>query len=213
MKLHSYWRSGAAYRVRLALALKGLTVQMVPVNLLNGAHRAPEYAKTNPQGLVPTLELHDGTTIGQSTAIIEYLEERYPEPPLLPPGAKARARVRHLCGIIAADIHPLQNLRVQKYLKDELDQPQTEVDAWLTRWIRDGFSAFERVLLQTPGRGAFCFGGKAGMAECFLLPQLYSARRFNVPVDDFPLLLGIEEATLALDTIKPALPEAQPDAA
>ena len=212
MKLLGYWRSGTSYRTRLAFALKGIEVEHVAVDLTQGAQKAPDYMAGNPQGLVPTLILDDGTALGQSGAIIDYLEERFPEPPLLPAGAKARAHVRQLCQIVGCDIHPLNNLRILNYLKGEFNQPQAGVDAWASRWISDGFDAFEALLRADETRGDFCFGGRPGMAECYLLPQCYSARRFGVDVGQWPLIAGVEAATLALDVVQAAVPEAQADA-
>ena len=213
MKMYGYWRSGTSFRVRVALALKGLRVETIPINLLEGAHRKLDYLAINPSGAVPTLVLDDGSPLAQSPAIIEYLEERFPEPPLMPAGAKARARVRHLAGSIAMDIHPLQNLRVLKYLKRELEQPQDTINEWVGRWISDGFAALEAELGRDDARGDFCFGGKAGVVECYLLPQLYTARRFDVDLTPYPGLLAAEAATLALPGVEGATPDAQPDAA
>ena len=212
MKLYGYWRSGTSYRTRLALALKGIEVEHIPVDLTQGAQKLPDYMTANPQGLVPTLMLDDGTPLAQSGAIIEYLEEKFPEPPLLPAGPKARAHVRQLCQIIGCDIHPLNNLRILKYLKGALDQPQSGVDAWASEWIRLGFDAYEIMLAREPDRSEFSFGGRPGMAECYLLPQIYSARRFGVEVENWPLISSVERATLALPAVQNAVPEAQPDA-
>ncbi|MEM9233825.1 MAG: maleylacetoacetate isomerase [Pseudomonadota bacterium] len=212
MKLYGYWRSGTSYRTRLALALKGIEVEHIPVDLTQGAQKSADYMAANPQGLVPTLVLDDGTALGQSGAILEYLEERFPEPPLLPVGPRARARVRQLCQVIGCDVHPLNNLRILKYLRGELDQPQAGVDAWARRWIGEGFDAFEKLLAADETRGEFCFGGKPGMAECYLLPQTYSARRFGVEVETWPLIAAVEKAALALEPVKGAVPEAQADA-
>lgn len=212
MKLYGYWRSGTSYRTRLALALKGIEVEHIAVDLTAGAQKAETYVASNPQGLVPTLVLDDGTALGQSGAIIDYLEERFPEPPLLPAGPKARAYVRQLCQIVGCDIHPLNNLRILKYLKQELDQPQAGVDAWAVRWIEQGFDAVEALLAKDEGRGDFCFAGRPGLAECYLLPQIYSARRFHVDMARWPLISAVEQATLALEIVQPAIPENQADA-
>ena len=212
MKLYGYWRSGTSYRTRLALALKGIEVEHIPVNLVTGDQKSADYTAANPQGLVPTLVLDDGTALAQSGAIIDYLEGRYPERPLLPAGPKARAHVRQLCQIVGCDIHPLNNLRVLKYLKNELDQPQAGIDQWAANWITDGFDAFEVLLSRDESRGNFCFGGRPGMAECYLLPQIYSARRFGVDMARWPRIGAVEAATLALDEVQSALPENQVDA-
>lgn len=212
MKLYGYWRSGTSYRVRLALALKGIEVETIPVNLRAGAHHEDSYKVENPQGMVPTLVLEDGTRLGQSPAIIDYLEDVFPEPPLLPRDPKDRAHVRHLAFIVGCDIHPLNNLRILKYVKNDLDQPQEEVDKWISRWITDGFTAFETLLEADDQRGEFCFGGKPGLAECYLLPQIYSARRFGVPLGAFPEILKVETAAMKLEAVQKAVPEAQADA-
>lgn len=212
MKIYGYWRSGTTHRVRLALGYKGINIEMTPVDLSAGDQHSAEFKAENPSGAVPTLVLDDGTLISQSTAIIEYLEDRFTEPPLLPASAKARARVRHLCQIIACDIHPLQNLRVQRYLRDVHDQPKVEIDAWLLRWIGDGLAAFEAELSRDTDRGAFCVGGSFSMAECFLIPQLYSARRFGVLLDPYPNILAVEQSASAHEFVGLAAPEAQPDA-
>lgn len=212
MKLIGYWRSGTTYRVRLALGAKGLEADYTSVDLRVGEHRTDNYRQQNPSASVPLLVLDDGTSIAQSGAIVEYLDERYPTPPLLPASAKERARVRHLSQIVACDIHPLQNLRVQQYLRNELELPETEVERWLFKFIGDGLAAFEAELSRDPSRGSFCHGGTFSMAECHLLPQLYAARRINLPIDHLVNILAVEEACAALPFVAAAIPEAQPDA-
>lgn len=212
MQLYGYWRSGASYRVRLALALKGISVEAHAVDLRTGAQRAPEYLAHNPQGFVPTLVLEDGTIITQSVAILEYLEERYPVPALLPPDARGRARVRALSALIGCDVHPLNNLRVLNYLKRDLAQPQAEVDRWIGNWIGAGFAAFEAMLAADSGRGSFSFGGAPSLADCYLVPQVYAARRFAVPLDAYPNILAVDAALQAIPAIEAAAPGRQPDA-
>ena len=210
--LYGYWRSGTSYRTRLALALKGIEVAHVAIDLRDGEQASEAFRAKNPQGLVPTLRLGDGTLISQSLAIIEYLEEVRPDPPLLPEGPAARARVRQMAQVIACDTHPLGNLRVLKALKAEYGADDEAIAAWQARWNTAGFAALEAMLDADPSRGAFGHGGAPGLFECCLLPQLYSARRFFVPLDAYPNLLGVEAATLALPKVRPALPENQPDA-
>jgi maleylpyruvate isomerase len=212
MTLYGYWRSGTSYRTRIALALKGLEVDHVPVNLREGEQSAPAFLARNPQGLVPTLAVEDGTLISQSPAIIEYLEEAHPEPPLLPNEPVARARVRQMAMIVGCDTHPLGNLRVLKVLKADYGADEAAVNAWQARWNEAGFAALEALVTREEGRGDFCHGGRPGLAECYLLPQLYSARRFGVPLDPYPALLSIEEATLAIPAVQAAVPERQADA-
>ena len=212
MTLYGYWRSGTSYRTRLALALKGIDVAHEAVDLRAGEQSSPAFLVKNPQGLVPTLRLGDGTLLSQSPAIIEYLEEAYPEPPLLPAEPRARARVRQMAAIIGCDTHPLGNLRVLKALKADHGADQAAVNAWQARWNAPAFAALETMLDQDPSRGAFCHGGRPGLAECYLLPQLYTARRFDVPLDGYGNLLAVEAATLALPAVRDALPEAQADA-
>ncbi len=209
--LYSYFRSSAAYRVRIALNLKGLDYAIRPVHLVTDEQKSEDYRALNPQGLVPTLE-HEGYAIGQSGAILEYLEEVWPEPSLLPAETHARARVRQIANVIACDIHPLDNLRVLRYLKDDLGIEDTARSRWYAHWIREGFAAIERLLTTGEGTGAFCHGDQPGLADCFLIPQIYNARRFAVPLDDFPTICRIETNCLALDAFRRAAPEAQPDA-
>lgn len=210
--LYGYWRSGTSYRTRLALALKGIAVAHVPIDLRDGEQGSEAFLAKNPQGLVPTLELEDGTQLSQSLAIIEYLEEVRPEPPLLPSEPAARARVRQMAQVVACDTHPLGNLRVLKALKADYDADQAGIEAWQARWNHAAFAALEAMLDADPSRGGFGHGGRPGLFECCLLPQLYTARRFAVPLEAYPNLLAVEAATLALPQVAPALPENQADA-
>ncbi|MFC7047743.1 maleylacetoacetate isomerase [Emcibacter nanhaiensis] len=210
LALYGYYRSSAAYRLRIALNLKGLEYENIPVSLLAGEHRNEEYLKLNAQGLVPALK-DGGLTLGQSMAILEYLEETRPEVPLLPADAAGRARVRQIANIIACDIHPLDNLRVLKYLKGDLGISDEAKEIWYRHWIRLGFEAIE-AMLQDGASGRYCHGDTPTMAEACLIPQLYNARRFNTPLDEFPTILRIEELCNSQDPFIRALPENQPDA-
>jgi maleylacetoacetate isomerase len=212
LKLHGYFRSSAAYRCRIALNLKGLAYETAFVHLGKdgGQHNAPAYRALNPQALVPTLE-HDGNVITQSLAIIEYLDEIHPEPPLLPGEAGQRARIRAFALAIACDIHPINNLRVLNYLKGPLRQGQAAVDAWYRHWLETGLAACEALLRAATGR--FCFGDQPTLADICLVPQIYNARRFHCDLSAMPRLAAIDAAARALPAFAEAAPEAQPDAA
>jgi maleylacetoacetate isomerase len=209
MQLFSYWRSSAAYRVRLALAWKGLTAEIIPIDLRLGEQGAADYRARNPQGLVPALVDGD-VVLSQSLAIIEYLEETRPLPPLLPADAVGRARVRAAAQIVASDIHPINNLRVLRYLKDPLGQPQEAIDAWARHWIGAGFAALERFAERHGGE--FIYGNSVTLADLCLLPQLYNARRVSADLASFPRLLAVESALCAQESLAAAHPEQQPDA-
>lgn len=209
LTLYTYFRSSAAYRVRIAANLKGIRYRPQFVHLLEGEQRLPAYRMLNPQGLVPVLV--DETALTQSLAIIEYLEEAYPEPPLLPKALKDRAYVRALAAIIACDIHPLNNLRVICYLKEILNQDEKARLAWIQHWIQEGLAAFEEHLDKSPGR--FCFGDRPTLADVCLVPQIYNARRFGCDLDNFPRIQAIDQHCLALPAFQQAAPENQPDAA
>lgn len=211
MKLYGYWRSTAAYRVRIALGLKQIACEHISVHLVKdgGEQLKPDYVALNPAKLVPTLV--DGqVSLNQSVAIMEYLDEKYPELPLLPKDPVTRAKVRAFCQDIACDIHPLNNLRVLKYLKGQLDVSDEAKDAWYAHWITVGFEAIETRLADT--MGTFCFGDEAGMADICLMAQIYNARRFNVPLDSFPRIRQVEGNCQQLDAFVAARPENQPDA-
>ncbi len=211
MKLYGFFRSSAAYRVRIALNLKGIAGEQEFRHLRRGEQRQPEYLALNPQGLVPTLV--DGeTVIGQSLAIVEYLEEIRPEPPLLPNDPAGRARVRQLAEIVACDIHPLNNLKVLDYLRNELGQSEDAVNAWYRHWVESGLAAFEALLSSSPATGTFCHGDRPGLADLCLVPQLYNARRFDCDVGALTTILRIDEACRALPAFADAAPERQPDA-
>ena len=207
IRLYSYWRSSAAYRVRIALNLKGLEHEIVPVSLAPGVseHRGDAYRAKNPQMLVPYLE--DGDLgIAQSMAILEYLEEAYPDVHLLPQSEPARSQVRAFCNMIACDIHPLNNLRGMKYIKHEFDADPT--GDWYAHWIHEGFGAAEILA----GDGPYVFGNAVTLADAFLVPQVYNARRFKVPLSDFPRLVAAVDACNKLVAFQDAAPEAQSDA-
>lgn len=211
LQLFSYYRSSAAYRVRIALALKGLDVSQIPVNLLKNEQRGESYLAVNPQGLVPALVTEEGELLTQSLAIIEYLEEAYPTTPaLLPADPLDRARVRSLAQILAADTAPLNNLRVQKYLSEELEIKDKAKSDWIKHWIATGLGAFE-AMLQDGKTGKFCHGDKPGLAECVLLPQVYSARRFDCDLSAYPTIGKIVKACELLAAFKEAHPDAQAD--
>jgi maleylacetoacetate isomerase len=204
--LYDYYRSSACYRVRIALNLKGVDYEKRPVNLLESEQKSDEYRALNPQGLVPMLEI-DGNRLTQSLAIINYLDIRYPTPPLIPALAAERAHVVAMAMAVACDIHPLNNLRVLKYLKNELGHSQEEVDRWYAHWIREGLPALEA--MAAPKAGNFLFGDGPTGADVCLVPQLYNARRFNVPIDDCPTLLRAEENANKLEAFAAAHPDRQ----
>ncbi|MBB3345234.1 maleylacetoacetate isomerase [Luteimonas sp. RC10] len=214
LTLYGYWRSSAAYRVRIALHLKGLAFASVPVHLLRdgGEQRAPAHAARNPQRLVPVLR-HGERILTQSLAIIEYLDEVFPSSPLLPTDPVARHRARALAQLVACDIHPLGNLRVLQFLEHEWDIDAAGRTRWIERWVSDGLAAFERLLGEAPEAGRFCVGDAPGLADCALVPQLYNARRFGVELAQYPRILAIEAACLAMPAFADARPEVQPDAA
>ena len=203
LRLYDYWRSSAAYRVRIALNLKGIEHRRVPVDLAAGQQSAADYTVRNPQGLVPLLEDGD-IRLTQSQAIIEYLDERYPEPALYPADVLGRARVRAFAAPVACDIHPLNNLRVLQYLEGPLGQEAASVKAWYAHWLRTGLQALEA---QASG-GPYLFGRAVTAAELFLIPQLYNARRFDVALDDFPKLVAVDAVCAELTAFRAAAPEA-----
>jgi maleylpyruvate isomerase len=209
MILHGYWRSGTSYRTRIALNLKGLAYETSPVDLRTGAQKSEAYLALNPQGLVPALETDNGLVLTQSPAILEWLEEAHPAPALLPSGAADRAVVRAMAALIGCDIHPLNNLRVLKAVR-ELGADQTGVDAWAGRWILDGFTALEAMVTRH-GEG-WCFGDAPSLVDCYLIPQIYSARRFNVDLTAFPRLLAVEAQADRHPAFVAAHPDNQPDA-
>jgi maleylpyruvate isomerase len=210
MILYDYFRSSAAFRVRIALNLKGLQAERRYIHLRKGEQRSAGYLETNPQGFVPTLVVGE-RRLTQSLAIIEYLDEKHPLPPLLPPGHEDRAWVRSIALAIACDIHPLNNLRVLQYLARELRVEEAARDAWYAHWIAEGFAAIEP-LLAARASGAFCRGDAPGLADVFLVPQVANAARYNVPLDAYPRIRAINAACLALPAFALAEPSRQPDA-
>jgi len=213
MKLYTYFRSSAAYRVRIALNLKGLSYDAVPVHLLKdgGQQRQEEYRQINPSGLVPAFQ-DDRITLTQSMAIIEYLDERFPAVPLMPSDAPGRARVRELAQIIACDIHPLNNLRVLRHLVGELKLSEEAKNAWIQHWIREGLAGLEAHLARDPAAGPFSHGASPTMADCFLVPQVFNAQRFGIDVNDYPNIARIHAHCIELPAFDAAHPSKQPDA-
>ncbi len=212
MKLYTYFRSSAAYRVRIALNLKGLAYQPQYVHLPKGEHRKPAYAAVNPQALLPTLVADDGTLITQSLAIIEYLEETHPKPPLLPEDAAGRARVRSLALLVACEIHPLNNLRALQYLVKQLGHSEDEKNAWYQHWVADGLAKLEADLTQKNGTGKFCHGDSPTLADCALVPQIFNAQRFHCDLAPYPTVMRIHEHCMKLEAFDKAQPSKQPDA-
>ena len=210
MKLYTYFRSSAAFRVRIALNLKGLAYEPVFVHLPKGEHRKPEYAAVDAQALLPTL-VDDGRALSQSLAIIEYLDERHPRPALLPPDAIGRARVRSLSLLVACEIHPLNNLRVLQHLKRQLGQSEEQVNAWYRHWIADGLAKLEADLGRG-GAGKYCHGDAPTMADCCLVPQIFNAKRYDSDLAPYPTVMRIFDACMRLEAFDRAQPSKQPDA-
>lgn len=210
MKLYSYHRSSAAYRVRIALNLKGLAFQYAPVNLLQQEQKSDAYLQRNPQGLVPALETDNGDILAQSVAILEWLEETHPEPALLPTDPLQRAQVRSLVNNIVCDIHPLNNLPILNYLRDELAVDKEQLNRWYCAWVHRGFDAIEQSL--AAANEPFCLGITPSLADVCLVPQVYNAIRFNVPLENHPNILRVCGHCNTLEAFAAAAPEAQPDA-
>jgi len=212
MKLFTYFRSTASYRVRIVLNLKQIDCEHVPVHLVRdgGEHLRAEYLQINPQGFVPALE-DAGTILTQSQAIVEYLDEKFPVPALLPADPVQRAQVRALAGIIACDIHPLNNVRVLKYLRRELNCDDDAVNGWYRHWVTEGFRACESLICKT-SNGRYCFGNSVTLADVFLAPQVFNARRFDCDLTPYPTIVSIEEHLLTLPAFADAAPEKQSDA-
>jgi maleylpyruvate isomerase len=209
LTLHGYWRSTTAYRVRIAMAVKGVAYEQVAHDLRTGAQREPEYRTLNPHGLVPTLETDDAV-LTQSPAILEWIDEVYPDPPLLPVGANDRAIVRAMASTIACDVHPVNNLRILTALRTEFGADEAAVSRWIARWIGDGFAALE-TLIARHGDG-FAFGATPTIADCHLVPQVYSAERFAVDLSPYPHLMSAADKARALPAFAAAHPDRQPDA-
>jgi maleylacetoacetate isomerase len=208
VKLYTHFRSSAAFRVRIALNLKGLAYEPAFVSFAKGEHRQPAYAAINPQGLVPALVLDDGTRLNQSLAIIEYLDEAYPQTPLVPKERLAKARVRSLSYLIASEIHPLNNLRVLQHLKRALGQSEDQVNVWYRHWIADGLAKLEAEL----GNSRFCHGESPTMADCCLVPQIFNAKRYNCDLAPYPTTMRVFDACMKLEAFDRAQPSKQPDA-
>src|ERR1700722_9238221 len=210
MKLYSYFRSSAAYRVRIALNLKGIAFENIPIHLVRdgGHNRKPEFRAINPQMRLPVLVTPSGESLIQSLAIIDYLDETHPEPALLPKDPIARAQARALAQIVACDIHPLNNVAPLRYLKRDMNQEQSAIDAWYHHWVLEGFEAFETLVKPGP----YCYGSAVTVANLCLVPQVYNARRLKVPLDKFPKIVAVDAACAALPAFDRARPENQPDA-
>ncbi len=210
MKLYSYFRSSAAYRVRIALNLKGIAYETASIHLVKdgGHNKRPEFRAVNPQMRVPALVTPSGDVLIQSLAIIDYLEQTYPDPPLLPKDPIARAKARALAEIVACDIHPLNNIGPLRYLKNTMGQEQSAIDAWYHHWVIAGFEAIEALIEGAP----YACGGQVTLADLCLVPQVYNARRLKVPLDKFPKIVAVDEACLKLEAFDRARPENQPDA-
>ena len=212
MQLYSYFRSSAAYRLRIALNLKGLAAEETYLHLRKREHLEADYLTLNPQGLLPTLIDDDGVTLSQSLAILEYLDETRPQPPILPGEAAARARVRQLAQVVACDIHPINNLKVLNYLTNELGVSDEARVTWYRHWIGQGMTALERLLADNAATGAYCHGDTPTIADICLVPQVYNARRFDTDMAACPTVMRINDACLQLDAFARAAPDVQPDA-
>jgi maleylpyruvate isomerase len=210
--LHNYWRSSTSYRVRIALEMKGIAYRYVPHHLRHGDHLEASYLAVNPQGLVPALIWSDGALITQSLAIIEFLDETAPKPPLLPQDAAGRARVRMLAQMIACDIHPVNNLRVLTSLRTVFGAGDQDVANWFRHWVNEGFGPLEKILASSPRTGAFCYGDRPGLADICLAAQVVNNARFNVDMTPYPTISGIHAACMALPAFQKAAPKNQPDA-
>lgn len=207
MQLYSFFRSSAAYRVRIALALKGLPYETIPISLPGSAHRSEQFRAVNPQRRVPALMLNDGNVLVQSLAILEYLEEVYPQNPILPKDPVERAKVRAVSQIVSCDIHPLNNSGTQQRLTSQFGADKAALDAWTTHWIDEGFSAIDRLLEPGP----FAFGDQITMADICIVPQVYNARRFHIPLSDYPRVIAVDASARQHPAFLAAAPESQPD--
>lgn len=212
MKLYTFFRSGTSHRLRIALNLKNVSAEHIPVDLRKDVQAEAEFKAVNPQGLVPALTLDDGQTLIQSPAIIEWLEETHPEPALLPQDPEARAHVRAMAAIVGCDVHPINNRRILQALRKDFGASEDAVNAWCGTWITAGFDAIEALLAQNTTRGDFCFGNAPSMADVYLIPQVESARRFNVDMSRWPLISAVDKACSTLPAFIKAAPLAQPDA-
>jgi len=211
MKLYNFFRSGTSHRLRIALNLKGIATDYVAVDLRVEEHLKDAFKSVNPQQLVPALDTGENVLI-QSPAIIEWLEEKHPTPALLPAGADARARVRALAAIVGCDIHPINNRRILQTLRKQFGANEEAINAWCGQWISEGFDAYEALIAADKTRGRFSFGDTPTLADVYLIPQVESARRFNVDMNRWPLISAIDKACGEMDAFKKAAPMAQPDA-
>jgi maleylacetoacetate isomerase len=209
MKLYTYFRSSAAYRVRIALNLKGIAYDSISVSLLDGQHKNEQYLEANPQGLVPALELDDGTVLSQSIAILEYLDECYPDAPLLPVKPLQKSRVRSIVNHIACDVHPLNNISILHYLRDNFGADKNQLNHWYSQWVERAFVSVEKVVSE--GNGQVCFGTEPGIADCVLIPQVYNAIRFDVDLSPFPAIESIHHHCNTLLAFRLAHPDQQAD--
>ena len=211
MKLYNFFRSGTSHRLRIALNLKGLKYEYVPIDLRTEQHLGAEYRALNPQSLVPAL-VDNGRVLTQSPAIIEWLEERYPAPALLPGNPEARARVRALAAIVGCDVHPINNRRILETLRRDFGADVAAVQRWCATWIASGFDAIEALLAEDTQRGEFCYGATPTLADVYLVPQVEGARRFKVDVGRWPRVLAVDEACARIEAFREAMPAGQPDA-
>ena len=212
MKLYTFFRGSSPFRVRIALNLKALTYEAAFVHLAKGEQRKPSYAAVNPQSLLPALVLDDGHVLTQSLAIIEYLDETFPQPPLLPADALERARVRALSLLVACEIHPLNNARTLSHLRKAMNQTEEQVNAWYRHWVADGLAKVEASLTHFPGTGRFCHGDTPTMADCCLVPQVFNAKRFECDTASFPTVMRVFDECMKLEAFDRAQPAKQPDA-
>ena len=210
LRLHGYFRSSASFRVRIALNLKQVSHENAYHHLRRNEHRTSDYLALNPQGLMPALEV-DGTVLTQSLAILEYLDELYPDPPLLPADPLGRARMRALAYAVACDIHPIDNLRVLRYLRNPLGHDEPTVQAWYNHWIAEGFAAIEAMLSSSPATGRFCHGDRPTLADLCLIPQVVNSKTFGLDLSPYPTIVRIYDACLALPEFETAMPANQPD--
>ncbi len=212
MKLYTFFRGSSPFRLRIALNLKGLPYEAIPVHLGKGEHRKSEFGAINPQQLLPALVLDDGHVLNQSLAIIEYLDEVHPNPPLIPKEPKARARVRSLSLLVACEIHPLNNARTLAYLRKQMRQTEEQVNSWYRHWIADGLAKLEAQMSHTAGTGKFSHGDAPTMADCCLVPQIFNAQRFNCELAPYPTLMRVYAECMKLEAFDRAQPSKQPDA-
>ncbi len=212
MKLYTFFRGSSPFRLRIALNLKGLPYEAIPVHLGKGEHRKPQFGAINPQQLLPALVLDDGHVLNQSLAIIEYLDEVHPNPPLIPKEPKARARVRSLSLLVACEIHPLNNARTLAYLRKQMGQNEEQVNTWYRHWVADGLAKLEAEMTRGPGAGKFSHGDAPTMADCCLVPQIFNAQRFNCDLAPYPTLMRVYAECMKLEAFDRAQPSKQPDA-